>query len=100
MKCTLVRVDNGQPFIPEGEPIQNADGSMSCRLPSGAWGGQEPPYWDGHQLVNYGVRHPDQPGDQVPGAYQRFTVSGSVAVFVTRPQDPPAAYLYAVGRAY
>jgi len=98
MKCTLVRVDNGQPFILEGEPVVNLDaagrpdGSMSCRLPSGAWAGQEP--------RQYGVRHPDQPGDQIPGAYQRFTVSGSVATFVTRPQDPPAAYLYAVGRAY
>jgi hypothetical protein len=98
MKCTLIRVDNGQPFILEGEPIANSDGSTSCRLPSGAWAGQEP-LADG-TYRNYGVRHPDQPGDQAPGAYQRFTVSGSVAVFVTRPQDPPAAYLYAVGRAY
>jgi len=92
MKCTLVRVDNGQPFILDAQPIQNADGSMSCRLPSGAWAGQEP--------MQYGVRHPDQPGNETPGAYQRFTLSGSIATFVTRPQDPPAAYLYAVGRAY
>jgi len=91
-KCTLLRVDTGAVFILDAEPVTNSDGSTSFRLPSGKWAGQEP--------MQYGVRHQDQPGDQAPGVYQRATVSGSIATFVTRPQDPPAAYLYAVGRAY
>lgn len=93
MKCAVYRVDNGQPFIADAELVTNGDGSVSFALPNAAgWAGQEPNH--------YGLRHPDQPHDQNPGAYQRATVNGSCVTFVTRPQDAPMGYLLAQGRAY
>jgi hypothetical protein len=91
MKCVLHRVDNGVRFVEDAIPQKNADGSTSFLLTNGKWAGQEP--------MQYGVRH-DQPGNETPGVYQRATVKGNTAVFVTRPQDPPMAYFYAEGQAY
>lgn len=92
MKCTLVRVDNGQPFVADAAIVKNDDGSVSLQLPNGTgWAGQEPNV--------YGLRH-DQPANEVPGAYQRFTLNGSNIVSVTRPQDVPFIYLFGQGQAY
>jgi hypothetical protein len=90
MKCAIIRLDTGQPFVADAEMVTNSDGSVSFRA-GAVWAGQEP--------NAYGVRH-DQPADQVPGVYQRATVSGGAAVFVTRPQDAPMVYLCGQGRAY
>ena len=91
MKCVLVRVDTGLPFVPDAELVTNPDGSVSFQTSSG-WAGQEPNV--------YGLRHPDQPSSEMPGAYQRATLSGSAVTFVTRPQDAPMVYLIGVGKAY
>jgi len=88
MKCTLIRLDNGVPFVNEAEVVNNADGSVSFKLPNGQYAGQEP--------RQYGVRH-DGPNTQ---QYQRASLSGSTAVFCTRPEDPPYAYLFAQGQVY
>lgn len=90
-KCAVLRVDTGQPFIPDAELVTNGDGSVSF-LTFGGWAGQEPNV--------YGLRHPDQPGDQSPGAYQRATLNGSAVTFVTRPQDAPMVYLCGQGQAF
>jgi hypothetical protein len=90
MKCALIRVDTGQPFVDDAEVVNNADGSVSFRA-GAVWAGQEPD--------QYGVRH-DQPVTETPGVYQRATVSGGQAVFVTRPQDAPMIYLFGQGKAY
>ncbi len=93
MKCAVYRIDNGQPFIADATIIKNDDGSVSFALPNGAgWAGQEPDH--------YGLRHPDQPIDESPGAYQRATVNGACVTFVTRPQDAPMGYLLAQGQVY
>ncbi len=91
MKAALLRVDNGQPFVADCTIVNNGDGSVSFRTPEGLWAGQEP--------NRYGVRH-DQPANEVPGVYQRATVTGGQAVFVTRPQDAPMIYLFGQGKAY
>lgn len=93
MKCAVYRVDNGLPFIADAEMRHNDDGSVSFFLPDNAgWAGQEP--------NAYGVRHPDQPAGDNPGAYQRATLRDSCVTFVTRPQDAPMGYLLAQGQAY
>lgn len=92
MKCAVYRVDTGLPFIADADLQTNADGSVSFALPNGTWAGQEPNV--------YGLRHPDQPGNQSPGSYQRATLSGSTVTFVTRPQDAPMGYLFVQGQAY
>lgn len=99
MRCALFRIDQhgdgsyaAIAFIADAELVQNKDGSCSARLRSGDWAGQEP--------NQYGVRHPDQPGSQEPGVYQRFTVVAGTATFVTRPQDQPMVYLIGQGQAY
>lgn len=94
MKCTLIRLDNGKPFVEDATLVTNADGSVSFQLPTGMYAGQEPSIPG--QPSQYGVRH-DGPATQ---AYQRATLSGSTATFVTRPQDLPCAYLFAQGQAY
>jgi len=91
MKCAVIRLDTGLPFIPDAILMTNADGSVSFET-AGGWAGQEPNV--------YGLRHPDQPISQSPGAYQRATLSGSTVVFVTRPQDAPMVYLIGQGKAY
>ncbi len=89
MKCAVYRVDNGLPFIATLQ--KNDDGSVSFATPNGQWAGQEPNV--------YGLRH-DQPGNETPAAYQRFTLNGNTVVSVTRPQDLPFPYLFAEGKAY
>jgi hypothetical protein len=93
MKCAVYRVDTGKPFIEDATLQDNGDGSVSLSLPNNAgWAGQEPNV--------YGLRHPNQPSNEAPGAYQRFTLSGSTLVSVTRPQDAPMIYLFGQGRAF
>jgi hypothetical protein len=93
MKCALYRVDTGHPFIADAVLHTNDDGSVRFALPNGTgWAGQEPNV--------YGLRHPDQPADQVPGAYQRATLDGHTVTFVTRPQDPPMGYFFVQGKAF
>jgi hypothetical protein len=91
MKCALYRVDTGRPFVADAEIVPNADGSVSFRTPDGVWAGQEP--------NAYGVRH-DQPATETPGVYQRATLQGQSACFVTRPQDAPQGYYCAQGQVY
>lgn len=88
---TLLRVDNGQPFVARASMIPNGDGSVSFQLDDQGWVGQEP--------NQYGVRH-DQHDGEPPKAYQRATVTGTTAVFLTRPQDVPMVYLLGLGKAY
>ena len=93
MKCAVYRVDNGLPFIDDAVMQTNDDGSVSFSLPNNAgWAGQEPNI--------YGLRHPNQPSNEAPGAYQRFTLTGNCIVSVTRPQDKPMIYLFGSGKAY
>ncbi len=91
MKCALIRVDTGQPFVLDAEIVPNGDGSVSFRTPDGLWAGQEP--------NAYGVRH-DQPASETPGVYQRATLDGTSACFVTRPQDAPMGYYCPQGKAF
>lgn len=88
MKVTLIRLDNGQPFVSTATLETNADGSVSFRLPSGHYVGQNP--------VGYGLRE-DGPNTQ---QYQRAMLSGSVVTFVPHPDYPPYAYLIGQGRVY
>lgn len=99
MKCALLRCDTGAPFVADAELVVNPDTSVSFRLPNGAgWAGQAA---SNDPNVNvYGVRHPDQPPGEVPGAYQRATLDGKQVVFVTREQDPPMIYVIGFGKAY
>lgn len=90
MKCALIRLDTGQPFVDSAEIVTNDDGSVSFRLAGGSWAGQEPDH--------YAVRHDDP--SAVPGVYQRATLTGSCCTFVTRPQDKPMVYLCGQGKAY
>jgi len=96
MKCAVIRLDTGLPFIADAELVTNDDGSVSFSLgeigdKSIAWAGQEP--------NQYGVRHDQHEGNS-PQAYQRATLAGSTVVFVTRPQDAPMVYLIGQGKAY
>jgi hypothetical protein len=92
MKCTLVRVDTGAPFVKDASLVTNNDGSVSFQLPAGGWAGQEP--------NQYGVRHDQAAGTGPAQSYQRATLSGNMVVFVTRPQDEPMMYAFGQGRAY
>lgn len=87
-KVTLVRVDNGQPFVVEATLETNADGSVSFRLPSGQYAGQDP--------AQYGARV-DGPNTQ---QYQRATLSGSTVTFLPHPEFPPYVYLIGQGTVY
>jgi hypothetical protein len=88
MKCAVIRVDTGLPFIADATMVTNGDGSVSFLLASGLYAGQEPNV--------YGLRH-DGPE---PQAYQRASLSGAVVTFVTRPQDAPMVYLVGIGKPY
>lgn len=90
MKCALIRLDTGLPFVKDATLFTNADGSVSFHIPGG-WAGQEPNV--------YGLRH-DQVGGDSAQSYQRATLSGNVVTFVTRPQDAPMIYLIGQGKAY
>lgn len=95
MIVTLVRVDNGLPFVQRATMVQNADGSTSFQLDGGLFVGQTP--WLVGQPSTYGVRYPDS--DQ-QGAYQRGLVSGNTVTFLTRPEDIPCVYLLGQGQAF
>lgn len=88
MTCSLVRVDNGQPFVKSAEVISNDDGSSSFQLPEGGYAGQEP--------NQYGVRH-DGPDKQ---QYQRSLITGNVASFLTRDGDLPCGYLFVPAKVF
>jgi len=89
MRCTVVRVDNGLPFIAEAMLEMNADGSVSFLLPNGQYAGQSP---DG----GYGVRA-DGPD---PQQYQRATLNGSAVTFFPLEGWPLYVYLLGQGRVY
>ncbi len=95
MTVTLVRVDNGLPFITRAALITNPDGSVSFQLDGGLFAGQTP--WVVGQPSTYGLRYPDS---NEQGAYQRATVNGNTVTFLTRPQDNPCVYLMGQGVAY
>lgn len=93
----LVRMDNGQDFIPQAQLISNSDGSVSFLLPGGGFAGQEPGL--------YGVRHDQTDGSSVPQQYQRATLAGSVVTFVPLPPEGtdkylPMGYLAYVGQVF
>lgn len=97
----LIRMDNGQDFIPSAQLINNADGSVSFLLPNGGFAGQEPGL--------YGARHDQHDGSSVPQQYQRATLVGSVVTFVplTPGQDRsgtdmflPMGYLAYIGQVF
>lgn len=98
MKCTLIRLDNGQPFVAEAVLVTNPDNSVSFQLPNGGYAGQEPNQVG--QSSTYGVRHDQAPGTGAAQSYQRATLVGSVVTFVTRPQDLPCVYLFGTGQAF
>lgn len=98
MKCCLLRVDTGAPFVADAVLHTNDDGSVSFALPMGGWAGQEATNDPQHVNV-YGVRH-DQNDGEPPKAYQRATLDGKQVVFVTRPQDAPMVYIFGSGKAY
>lgn len=89
MICSLVRVDNGQPFVDSADMIPNSDGSVSFKLPNGLYAGQEP--------NQYGVRCIDI---DEPKQYQRATLLGSTVTFLTRDGDLPCIYLCGQGKVY
>lgn len=91
MTCTLYRVDTGAAFM-TGTLVTNDDGSSSCELVAGGYGGQEP--------NQYGVRADQSPNTGAPQQYQRFTLEGSAATFVTRTGDLPCGYFCAKGQVY
>lgn len=91
MTCTIYRVDTGAPFM-TGTLVNNSDGSWSCELVNGGFGGQEP--------NQYGVRADQSPNTGAPQQYQRFTLMGSAATFVTRTGDTPQGYFCAQGEVY
>ncbi len=88
-QVTVIRVDNGQPFILSATLITNADGSVSFQLPDGTFAGQSP---DG----GYGVR---SDGD-APQQYQRATLSGNAVTFFPLQGYPPYTYLVGQGQVY
>ena len=88
MTCTLYRVDTGAPFIENATVVPNGDGSVSFELVTGGFAGQEP--------NAYGVRSDNAEAKQ----YQRATLSGGIATFVTRAGDLPCGYLCAQGQVY
>jgi hypothetical protein len=97
---SLVRLDNGQPFVDRVEQIANADGSISFRLfdgpNAGKFVGQTPS--DGQPWASvYGVRYPDMSD---AGSYQRATPDNGKATFVTRTEDIPCSYLICTGQVY
>lgn len=92
---TLVRVDNGRPFVERAALINNPDGSVSFQLDNGLFVGQTP--WVVGESSTYGARHPDS---DVCGPYQRATQAGNLVTFLTRPQDIPVSYMLGIGTTY
>lgn len=94
---TLIRLDNGQPFVLRAMLINNPDGSVSFENldNDNLFIGQEPNQVG--QPSTYGVRYRDTTDC---GSYQRATLSGNLVTFLTRPQDIPCVYLLGQGQAY
>jgi hypothetical protein len=86
-KVTVLRLDNGEPFIEDAQPITNADGSVSFQLPDGSFAGQDP--------AEYGAR-----ADGENKQYQRATVTGSTVTFLPHPDYPAYVYLLGAGKVY
>ena len=87
-KVTVLRVDNGEPFIADAQLITNADGSVSFQLPDGKFAGQDP--------AEYGVRADGDATQQ----YQRATVNGTQVVFLPHPDYPARVYILGTGQVY
>lgn len=88
MRVRVFSQDPQHAFIEDAELVSNGDGSVSFKLPSGSYAGQEP--------NAYGVRN-DNAGI---GAYQKATLTGTVVTFVPRPGDLPCVYVCGLGRSY
>ena len=88
MTCTLIRVDNGLPFVASATLVSNSDGSVSFLLPNGQYAGQEP--------NSYGTRNDSATAQQ----YQRATLVGSTVTFLPLAQYPPCVYLYGASQVY
>ena len=93
-KVTVIRVDNGQPFIEQAQLVQNVDGSVSFLLPDGNYAGQDP--------QEYGARA-DGPATQ---QYQRASIDlqdggvGGTVTFFPHPDYPVYVYLLGTGQVY
>jgi hypothetical protein len=86
-KVTVLRVDDGEPFIESAQLITNGDGSVSFLLDSGEYAGQDPEHY----------------GERVDGEnkqYQRATVSGNTVTFLPHPDYPAYVYLFGAGKVY
>ena len=88
MIVTLIRIDNGEPFVVSATKVPQSDGSMTYQLPTGEFAGQQP--------NAYGIRN----DNAEPKQYQRATESGSTATFIPRDGDTPCVYLIGVGQVY
>jgi hypothetical protein len=87
-KVTVLRLDNGEPFIEDAQLITNSDGSVSFRLPDGKYAGQDP--------AEYGERADGDATQQ----YQRATVAGTMVTFLPHPDYPAYVYLLGAGKVY
>lgn len=87
-QVTVVRVDNGQPFIASATIVKNDDGSVSFQLPDGSFAGQSPD-------KGYGVR-----ADGENKQYARATLSGNSVTFYPLAGFPPYVYLIGFGQVY
>jgi hypothetical protein len=88
MSVTLVKVDDGQPFVESAELVNNQDGSVSFKLPNGHYAGQEPNV--------YGERN----DNAEPKQYQRATLNGSSVTFLPVEGSLPCVYLLGAGTVY
>lgn len=86
---TVIRLDNGQPFITQAELVNNSDGSVSFLLPNGEYAGQSPD-------KGYGVRADSTATQQ----YQRASLSGNAVTFYPLAGYPPYVYLIGQGTVY
>jgi hypothetical protein len=87
-KVTVIRLDNGEPFIEDAQLVKNADGSVSFQLPDGRYAGQDP--------AQYAVRADGDATQQ----YQRATLTGSMVTFLPLPDYPAYVYLLGAGKVY
>lgn len=90
---TVIRLDNGQPFIASAQLVKNSDGSVSFALPEGGYAGQNP--------TAYGLRE-DGPNTQ---QYQRASLNGNSVTFYPLAEQngtvyPPYTYLIGFGTVY
>jgi hypothetical protein len=87
-KVTVIRLDNGEPFIEDAQLVTNTDGSVSFQLPDGKYAGQDPEH--------YGERADGDATQQ----YQRATLAGSTVTFLPHPDYPAYVYLLGTGQVY